>query len=534
MKTMQLVWLKRDLRVYDHAALAEAARRGPVLPLYIAEPGYWSLPDTSGRHWVFVAECLDELRTDLAALGQPLVIRVGEAISVLTELLNRLPIQAVWSHEETGNGWTYERDTAVGHLLRNRGIPWHELPQNGVARRLRTRNQWSKIWEQRMRTPLEPPPAIRPLGPLPEIGGLGTIPAARDLGVADDPCPRRQPGGRRAGVAMLESFLRERGEAYHREMSSPLTAYDSCSRLSTHLAHGTVSIRELVQATRHRREQAAAPAAVGGRRGGPHGGLRGTWPKALSAFEDRLHWHCHFMQKLESEPRIEFENMHRACDGLRDPTPDRERLDAWCHGRTGFPLVDACMRALIHNGWINFRMRAMLVSFSSYHLWLHWREPGLHLARVFTDYEPGIHWSQVQMQSGTTGINTLRIYNPVKQSHDQDPEGVFIRRWVPELAGVPDAWIHTPWKMSRAEQDACGCLIGRHYPAPIVDHEAAAREARRRMGAIRRTAESRAESRTIFETHGSRRRGAGASRTRQASSETRSKRSQNPDSEAGS
>jgi deoxyribodipyrimidine photo-lyase len=240
------------------------------------------------------------------------------------------------------------------------------------------------------------------------------------------------------------------------------------------------------------------------------------------------------MQKLESDPRIEFENMHRACDGLRDPAPDRERLDAWCHGQTGFPFVDACMRALIHTGWINFRMRAMLVSFSSYHLWLHWREPGLHLARVFTDYEPGIHWSQVQMQSGTTGINTLRIYNPVKQSHDQDPEGVFIRRWVPELAGVPDAWIHTPWKMSRAEQDACECLIGRQYPAPIVDHEAAAREARRRMGAIRRTAESRAESRTIFETHGSRRRGAGASRTRQATSETRRKRSPNPDSESSS
>jgi deoxyribodipyrimidine photo-lyase len=237
-------------------------------------------------------------------------------------------------------------------------------------------------------------------------------------------------------------------------MSSPLTAYDACSRLSTHLARGTVSIRELAQATRHRREQVAALAQSSGQ--------RGTWPKAPSAFEGRLHWHCHFMQKLESEPRIAFENTHRACDGLRDPIPDQERLDAWRQGQTGFPFADACRHALIHTGWINFRMRAMLVSFSVYHLWLHWRE----LARVFTDYEPGIHWSQVQMQSGTTGINTLRIYNPVKQSHDQDPNGHFIRRWVPELATVPDARIHTPWTMSRAEQDACGCLISGDYPVP--------------------------------------------------------------------
>jgi deoxyribodipyrimidine photo-lyase len=169
-------------------------------------------------------------------------------------------------------------------------------------------------------------------------------------------------------------------------------------------------------------------------------------------------------------------------------------------------------------------MRAMLMSFSAYHLWLHWREPGLHLARVFTDYEPGIHWSQVQMQSGTTGINTLRIYNPVKQSQDQDPDGIFIRRWVPELANVPDARIHAPWKMCSDEQEACGCLIGRDYPAPIVDHEAAAREARRRIGAIRRTLESRAESRAIFETHGSRRRSPGSSRTRTTPKDTGGKR----------
>jgi deoxyribodipyrimidine photo-lyase len=348
-----------------------------------------------------------------------------------------------------------------------------------------------------MGAPLTPAPRLQGARGLPDPGD---IPPAGALGLAADPCPYRQTGGRRAALEVLEGFLTRRGERYHREMSSPVTAYDSCSRLSTHLAWGTLSMREVVQSTRLRREQVAAlvPAE------------RRTWVQALAAFEGRLHWHCHFIQKLESEPRIELENLQGSCDGLRDPVPDPERLSAWFEGRTGFPFVDACMRALDASGWINFRMRAMLMAFSSYHLWLHWREPGLHLARRFTDYEPGIHWPQVQMQSGTTGINSLRIYNPVKQSQDQDPDGRFIRRWVPELSAVPEAWIHAPWRMSSAEQARHGVRIGRDYPAPLVDHEVAAREARRRIGSIRRQGPARVESRAIYVAHGSRRRGPSA------------------------
>jgi pimeloyl-ACP methyl ester carboxylesterase len=164
------------------------------------------------------------------------------------------------------------------------------------------------------------------------------------------------------------------------------------------------------------------------------------------------------MQKIEDEPAIEWHNMLRAADGLREHEVSAERLAAWQSGHTGFPLVDACMRSLRATGWLTFRMRAMLVSFASYSLWLHWRPTGLHLARHFLDFEPGIHWSQMQMQSGTTGINTVRIYNPVKQSHDHDPAGRFIRRWIPELERVPDAAIHTPWTLDRAEQAAAGII----------------------------------------------------------------------------
>ncbi|MFM7740033.1 MAG: FAD-binding domain-containing protein, partial [Planctomycetota bacterium] len=169
-------------------------------------------------------------------------------------------------------------------------------------------------------------------------------------------------------------------------------------------------------------------------------------------------------------------------------------------------LVDACMRALQQTRWINFRMRAMLMSFSSYDLWLHWRQPALHLARMFLDYEPGIHYPQSQMQSGVTGINTIRVYSPTKQAQDQDPQGEFIRRYIPELAACPTAFVHQPWLMSRDDQQRFGCWLGRDYPLPLVDHQVAAKSAQQRIYAIRRSASAVTEAATVLKKHGSRKR----------------------------
>lgn len=445
---MNIVWFKRDLRIEDHEALAMALQNGPMLPLYILEPELWQQPDMSQRHYLFLVECIYELDASLRALGQKLIIKKGNAVDVLDELFKHHNIDALWSHQETWNGWTYKRDKTVRNLCAARKIKWNEPAQNGVIRALKNRNGWSERWYERMSKPtLKSPIALSPIKETSD-----TMPNSTQLGLKQEQCIYLQKGGRAEGLKILTSFLDHRGENYTKEMSSPVTAFDSCSLLSAHIAFGTVSIREVFHACERRKQEVKQMPR----------GMKGKWPSALRSFSGRLRWHCHFIQKLEDEPEIEFQNMHSAYDGLRENNFNTEYFQRWQSGNTGYPMVDACMRALNATGWLNFRMRAMLVSFASYHLWLHWSKPALHLAQQFTDYEPGIHYSQIQMQSGTTGINAIRIYNPIKQGIDQDPNGVFIRQWIPELQKMDQAFIHTPWQAQSQMND---------YPMPIVDEK---------------------------------------------------------------
>jgi deoxyribodipyrimidine photo-lyase len=485
-RPINIVWFKRDLRVVDHRPLALAAAEGPVLPLYIAEPELWAQPDASARQWEFAAESLHELQEALAVFGQPLCVIIGEAVAVLDRIHKTHGIAALWSHEETGNGWTFARDLAVKGWAKRHSICWHEPRQFGVQRQIASRNGWAKAWDRDMAQPITPPPVS--LTPITGDWPMH-IPTAAELGLADDPCPQRQPGGRTVALATLDSFLHQRGRDYRFQMSSPVTAFDASSRLSPHLTWGTISMREVAQASWARMRDLKLSDMPDAK----------NWRGSMISFSGRQHWHCHFMQKLEDEPRIEFENMHRAYDGLRPDIADPERLDAWSTGNTGYPFVDACMRALNQHGWLNFRMRAMLMSFASYNLWLPWRESGLHLARKFVDYEPGIHWSQAQMQSGTTGINTMRIYNPVKQGYDHDKQGIFVRQYVPELAALPDAFVHEPWLWPDA-----GSL---DYPPPIVDGTAAAKAAREALYSIRKRPDHKATAMLIVDKHGSRKTG---------------------------
>ncbi len=490
-QAIEIVWFKRDLRTHDHRPLAAASARGPVLPLLVIEPELWRQPDMSARQYAFVGECAAELADALAALGQPLIVRVSDVLAVLDDLAEQFPINGLWSHEETGGDWTFRRDLRVRGWCRNRGIAWHELRQDGVVRRLTSRDGWARRWDRLMAAPITPEPSA--LAPLPMRVDGQHLPTAVELGLAIDDPPMRQRGGRSQATRTLASFLQERGESYRSAMSSPISGEAACSRLSPYLAWGAVSMREVAQATWARQRELRE---IDGERAA-------RWRRSLVSFSGRLHWHCHFMQKLEDEPRLELTNLHPAYDALRQPgDSEPARLAAWAKGETGLPFVDACMRYLAATGWLNFRMRAMLTAVASYHLWLHWREPGLHLARQFTDYEPGIHWPQIQMQSGTTGINTVRIYNPIKQGHDQDPNGDFVRRWIPELASITGPEVHEPWTSAHARQ-----ILDRTYPLPIIDHMAAAREARERIHGARKSSTFRDTAKAIQDKHGSRKSG---------------------------
>lgn len=481
-----VVWFKRDLRAHDHAALAAAAAQGPLLCLYIVEPRYWREPDTSSQHYLFLQECLIDLEASLTRRGISLLLRVGEVVDVLQSLYQVAPFSALFSHEETGNAFTFERDKAVARWCRGQNVPWSEFAQTGVVRRLASRQGWAQGWEERVAQPCIPVPDMRAVKlPL----ARQRLPEATELCVHLFDPPQRQVGGRRQGIRVLHEFLTERSAQYSGGISSPLSAPTACSRLSPYLAYGCLSLREVVQATR--RQLAMLPTDSGRQR------------KGLQGFMKRLHWHCHFMQKLESEPEIEWRNMHQGYDGLRESEFNHAYLDTLMHGRTGWPLVDACVAMLNATGWLNFRMRAMLVSVAAYPLWLHWRPVGLWLARAFLDYEPGIHWSQLQMQSGTTGINATRVYNPIKQALDHDPKGVFVRHWLPCMRRVPDAWLFEPWRMPPSVREQYR-LSGTCISAPVVDLESATRQAKQRLHDRRAQQHVRAAKQGVLERHGSR------------------------------
>ena len=485
--TIQLVWFKRDLRLADHAVLAEAATHGPVLPLVIVEPDYWRLPDTSARQWQFWRGCIADLGAQIAGQGGRLIIRTGAVCDVFEALRSEVGTFDLWSHEETGNAWTFARDLEVKSWAGVYAIPWHEQRQFGVQRgRDQDRNRWARRWDAMMHQPVLAVPHTMWAEAVPS----DPLPTCADLGLADDGLIHLQPPGRAAGLAMLGSFLHERGEHYTREMSSPVSAEQACSRLSPYLAYGAISMREAHQAAEQRATELAMERPPG----------HSVWARSIRSFAARLHWHCHFIQKLESEPEIEWEPFARIYIGMRPRPANADDMAAWSEGHTGYPFIDAAMRYLNAHGWINFRMRAMLMSFASYDLWLPWQEAGQVLARKFVDYEPGIHWSQCQMQSGETGINTVRIYSPLKQGHDQDPSGDFIRAWVPELAQVAGALVHEPWRLD-GETRAALCPA---YPPPRVDHKAASKYAKDEIFARRATAEARAEARGVYVKHGSR------------------------------
>ncbi len=484
--SINLVWLKRDIRLADNPPLQEAIansidRQTPLILLYVFEELLLDDAHYSARHWRFVYQSLRDITNHLPE--KAIWVTHGDALEIIADIHQQHHINNIYSHQEVGLENTYDRDKKISAWCQNHKVNWHQSQLGAVKRGLINRQNWDKHWSSVMRTPIKST----------SFDNVSLIPPPNNLSTLDanwvdpqwiDVDQNFQFGGESQAMIVAKSFFEERGKSYSYSLSSPLLSREYCSRLSPYLAWGNISLRQVYQILLSHWQKPG-------------------WRRSLSALSSRLHWHCHFIQKFESEHRMEHEAINRGYKNLpRDNTQAAaHNLLAWKTGNTGYPMVDACMRCLLKTGYINFRMRAMLVSFLTHHLHLDWRSGVQHLASLFLDFEPGIHYSQFQMQAGITGINTIRVYNPIKQSQEKDTEGLFIKSWIPELVHIPVPMVHEPWLMTNMEQMMYSFKLGEDYPVPIVDIKTSGKQARELLWQWRNNPQVKQESYRILARH---------------------------------
>ena len=482
------------MRLHDNEALAKAIEiarinDAKVLCMYSFEPILLEDQHYSQRHWDFVSQGLQDMKRELGLLHTDVMTLEEDVLHILQTLLQRTEVVAVVSHIETGLMVTYKRDIAFAKACKNKGITWYETQNNGVFRFRTDRKTWRRDWKRVMEAP-----QVGFDGQTTDfVSGNDIAQLSEDLKEYNIDLPRKtmfQPGGREAAMKYFASFMKDRIRYYSRDISKPEESRVSLSRLSPYFAWGNLSIREVYQAVAKIKALPTDQRLVNGER----------IAKPINAFASRLRWQSHFIQKFEQEPRIQFEPFNRGYLQL-DWTINDELVQAWEQGQTGYPLVDASMRCVVKTGYLNFRMRAMVVSFLCHQLLQPFWAGSAFLARQFLDFEPGIHYGQFNMQAGVTGINTVRIYNPVLNSLKHDTDALFLKKWLPELRHLPVKFIHEPWKLTQIEQDLYDFQYGEDYPTRIVDHAEARKAALAKLYGARKSELTKRESERILAMH---------------------------------
>lgn len=477
---INLVWLKRDLRLHDNEAISKAIKNGKrFLIFYAFEKILLNDPHYNIRHWNFIKQSLVDINTELKGFKSKILAVDSDVIGLCNQIQNFYTVEKIFSHQETGILTTYTRDKEFKRYCRNNNIEWNENINNGVQRGIQHRENWVEEWEIFMSKPLELfNPNDYQLLHIDDIKKIEDISNPASLETSNN--MNFQRGGRSLGFRYLNSFFKERHKDYMFNISKPYLSRTSCSRLSPYLAWGNLSVREVFRLGRKEKNKKNA--------------------KHIGAFLSRLRWQAHFIQKFEMEHVMEKASVNKGYHKLKKSI-SKKYQNAWINGQTGFPLVDACMRCLQETGYLNFRMRALTVSFFTHILWQPWQDATTHLSQMFLDFEPGIHFPQLQMQAGETGINNLRIYNPIKNGKEHDEDAVFIKKWVPELKNLDTNFAHEPYLMTPLEQQMYNFTLGKDYPFPIVDLKKSRKKASDILWNLKKNSEVKKESQRILQKH---------------------------------
>ena len=472
-----LVWFRRDLRVDDHVALAEATRRArKVYCAFIFDREILDeLPERTDQRVTFIHDAVAELDAALRRQGGALIVRFGFAREEIPQLAQALGVSAVFSHRDYEPA-AKRRDADVSKLLRVDGIDFESFKDQALldgaevltrtGRPFAVFTPYAKAWLARLG---EDDIAVHEMLPGRLASGSLTsgIPSLEAMGFVRRALPAGVLPGMSGARAQLDDF-RQRIARYSALRDFPAQA--GCSSLSVHLRFGTVSTREL-----------ARFALSAGARAGEEGAAK--WLAELA-------WRDFYFMILDNFPQVVGEPFHREFSALRWASGEQaeRHFAAWCAGRTGYPLVDAGMRQLNETGLMHNRLRMLTASFLVKDLGIDWRRGEAYFAQRLLDFDlsannGGWQWSA---STGCDAQPYFRIFNPVTQSERFDPECRFIRRFVPELANLPDPCIHAPWRMRPLEQSAAGFVLGRDYPRPVVEHDVARQETLARYGMVKR------------------------------------------------